>query len=97
MDKSMKSKLLPSVNHEKRFFANNGETYSNYYELLEGLRAMDSATFYHHVNGNKNDFMNWVRDVFSDKRLAKEIAKLPWPEITAKKVEERIKSLQKFI
>ncbi len=93
----MKSKLLLSVENEKRFFSNNGEVYSNYYELLEGLRAMNSKTFYHHVDGNKNDFANWVKDVFDDKRLAKEITKLSFPEITAKKIENRIKTLQKFI
>lgn len=97
MDKSVKSKLLISADNEKRFFACNGAVYENYYQLLEGLKSMTGETFTRHVNKEKNDFMNWVRDVFGDNRLAKEIAKLNYSEIMAKKVEGRIKVLQKFI
>lgn len=92
----MRSKILPSCENDKRFFVCDGTVYANLYELFEGLKTMHEETFFHHVTGQKNDFMNWVRDVFGDQRLAKEIAKLNKPNTMAKKVEARIQVLQKI-
>ena len=90
-----KSKLLPSCQSDKRFYVCDGTHYSNYYEFFNGLKTMEEKTFIYHANENKNDFASWVRNVFEDHRLAKEIAKLSTPRGMAKKVEGRIKVLQK--
>jgi hypothetical protein len=42
-------------------------------ELLEALSAMEPGVFYYHCNENKNDFHNWIRDVFEEKSLANNI------------------------
>lgn len=90
------SRLLPNCDGPKRFFVCDGAVYANLYEMTEGLKIMHDKTFTSHVNKEKNDFMNWVRDVFGDQRLAKEIAKINQPRGMAKKVEARIKTLQKM-
>lgn len=89
------SKLLPSCPADKKFYVCDGAVYSSLYELVDGLKTMNQSTFRYHVNPQKNDFMNWVRDVFGDALLAREIAKIPHPVGMAKKVEGRIKVLQR--
>lgn len=88
------SKILPQCPADKKFYACDGAVYSSLYELVDGLKMMKDETFKCHVNSQKNDFMNWVRDVFDDQRLAKEIAKIPHSRGMAKIVEARIKVLQ---
>ena len=34
------------------------------------MKDMDGATFFYHVNDNKNEFANWIRDVFGNQELA---------------------------
>jgi H+-transporting ATPase len=42
--------------------------------LAKGLVAISDDTFAYHVNSERNDFCNWVRDVIGDKKLASELA-----------------------
>src|SRR3989344_6172432 len=81
------SKLLPKCTEDKKFYVCDGAVYSSLYELVDGLKMINEPTFKYHVNAQKNDFMNWVRDVFGDALLAKEIAKIPHPRGMAKKIE----------
>lgn len=74
------------VPHEKKFFLNNGEIVGTVEELMEKLKAMDDGVFRHHVNTERNDFSNWIRDVFLDKKLARDIARLKTKESMAKKI-----------
>ena len=55
---------------EKAFFCSNGDTYYTVNQLLSALKNMDSNTYNYHVNSEKNDFANWVSDVFNKKQLA---------------------------
>ena len=36
---------------------------------------MTDDIFKHHVNEMKNDFANWIKDVFKEEKLAKELFK----------------------
>ncbi|HLD04957.1 MAG TPA: DUF5752 family protein [Candidatus Nanoarchaeia archaeon] len=71
---------------EKRFFLCNGEVLSDVHELMERLKTMDDDVFKYHVNAERNDFANWIRDVFEDKKLAREIARIKIKENLAKKL-----------
>jgi hypothetical protein len=42
-------------------------------ELISILENIDDNTFMKYVNAQKNDFSNWIRDVFSMKDLASRI------------------------
>ena len=66
----VKKKTLVRVSEEKMFWCNDGQTYADIRELARGLVAMSQETFYHHVNPDKNDFSNWVRDIINDIELA---------------------------
>ena len=67
-------KILDSVPDDKVFVLSDGSRLHNLQELLDSLKVMDEEIFSHHVNDQKNDFANWIRDVFLDKRLADQIS-----------------------
>ncbi len=59
-----------SPHPEKHFILKNGTTLRNLNELATELRNMDSETFEHHVNENKNDFATWTEQVMGLSELA---------------------------
>jgi hypothetical protein len=79
---------LEQGNLEMKFFAANGAVLHDAYELLEELKSMDDGTFHHHVNQERNDFSNWIRDVYRNKRLAAQIGR-------CKSKDEMIAALEK--
>lgn len=93
----MNSKVLRNAPTEKNFFAANGSMYANLYQLFAGLHLMDEHTFWHHVSHDKNDFANWVQDVFGHQKLARALALAPDRRSMADILEEHIKELQKKI
>jgi hypothetical protein len=50
----------------------DGSVYSSLAEMAKGLRKMHPDTFKYHANQEKNDFHNWIKDVFGDQKLAKQ-------------------------
>jgi len=69
----MGKELLNDVKEEHTFWLNNGKSLSNLKELYKELRRMDDKTFSHHVNESKNDFYNWVKDVYNNKKLSDDL------------------------
>jgi len=61
---------------EKVFLLVNGSKLKNISELISFLKTNDDATFSYHVNKDKNDFGNWLRDVFNKKKLADKLDKV---------------------
>lgn len=66
-------KTLGDVHPDFTFKLVSGGELKNLNELLTALKNMDVKTFSHHVNDDKNDFANWVRDVLKDEELANAI------------------------
>ena len=64
---------MQDVPEEKKFWVVDGTTIKNLEELSQSLRAMNEETFNYHVNENKNDFYNWIKDVIQDEELAESI------------------------
>lgn len=89
------ARVLADVAGDKRFFCQDGCTSKNLVELTDCLTRMREDTFHHHVTSWKNDFSNWVRDVFGDDKLASDLTKVTSPLEAAKVVKERIAWLQK--
>ncbi len=79
----MQSMEIPD---EKKFFLCNGEVVHNLPDLMERLKTMDEGVFQHHVNPERNDFANWIRDVFDNKKLARDVSRLKTKEGMAKKI-----------
>jgi len=55
---------------DKEFVLNDGTRMSSIKELIEGLESMTDSTFQHHVNSERNDFANWINDIFKEEELA---------------------------
>ena len=43
-------------------------------KLFNLLKDINKEVFAHHVNDDKNDFANWIRDVFDEPELAKKVS-----------------------
>jgi hypothetical protein len=56
---------------------------------------MTEDSYNHHVTPLKNDFSNWVRDVFGDDKLANDLTRCVNRAEAAKAVRGRIAWLQK--
>jgi hypothetical protein len=80
---------------EKAFFCVSGDVYRNLRELHAGLLMMRDEHFKHHVTDEKNDFANWVQDVFDDAALAAAIRGVRSRALAAYRVAERIRQLRR--
>ncbi len=77
---SKKNKKTTSAIHkkaapqEKQFVTLDGRQIASILELAHELDSMADHVFYHHVTQDRNDFANWIHDVFEQKELAQELA-----------------------
>jgi len=61
------------VSSDKHFYLNGGKSLSSVEDLAECIGNLSDEEFSHHVNSEKNDFANWIVDVFGDKNLSSEL------------------------
>ncbi len=66
--------LTRDIPTEKHFILANGQPIKNVAELAAILDQLEDHVFNHHVNADRNDFHNWVKDVFEDVELARKIS-----------------------
>ncbi len=66
-------KYFADVEPEFRFWLGDGRVIKNLNELAHALRTMHNSTFFHHVNRDKNDFSNWIKEIIKDKALAEKV------------------------
>lgn len=92
----LKSKVFSDCNPENAFWACNGDILRNLYELLNHIKKTDEWTFKYHVNDDnqKNDFAKWVRDVFSDNKLADELESVKDKNRYIQILQRRIRQLE---
>lgn len=90
-------RILADAKPECCFWVNNGPIIRNLHEMASALDYMGEETFRRHVNGQKNDIANWVRDVLRDEGLAGSIGKNASKEKISKKIKSRIKFLENMI
>jgi hypothetical protein len=88
---------LGNVPGEYVFFCKDGRVLRNLGELRDVLGTMSDDLFSYHVNKDKNDFMNWVRDVVKDEALAKQLSKVNRPRKAADVVKKEINFLGKKV
>jgi len=80
-------KVLINISPEKCFWVCDGQILKNLKELAESLKKMKKEVFNYHVTKEKNDFANWVKDVFGEEKLALELKKAKTSKTAAKKIE----------
>ena len=68
-------KIMRSCPEENKFIINDGTGTSirNIIELAEAMEKISHEVYNVHVNEQKNDFSNWVRDVLEDRTLGANI------------------------
>jgi len=71
---SKKTGCCAEVPVDNVFYLNDGRILKSLCELRDALKAMDAGTFSHHVNQERNDFANWVRDIMKKKAVANQMA-----------------------
>ena len=69
----MGKEILDNVPNQYSFWLANGKGISSVRELYKELKSMDSNVFNFHVNESKNDFYNWIKDVYGNKVLADDL------------------------
>jgi len=70
----IKKKILGEAPEEHHFVVADGRKLKNIIELADALETMSEEVFRHHANELKNDFSNWVKDVFYDHSLAEDMS-----------------------
>ncbi len=90
----MKNKNL-EIDSSQFFYASNGEIIKNLEELSSFLKKIDEETFSKHVDENKNDFSNWIKEVFNEKKLSQKIEKCKNPLEMSKIISKRLLKDQK--
>ncbi len=88
--KQVVQKMLGDVPAETSFWCVDGRTFKNLPELESAFHDMTDETFRHHVNEEKNDFSNWIRDVIGDVKLADDVRKSTTRMEAARAVFSRI-------
>lgn len=70
---------------KKYFYCNNGKVAKNLKELMIILENYPEKDFTRHLNQNKNDFANWIKDVFEEDKLARRIS---WAQTKEEIIDE---------
>jgi hypothetical protein len=89
------ARVLSDTGGDKRFFCHDGCVSKNLNELADCLVNMTADSYRHHVTSLKNDFSNWIRDVFGDDKLANDLTRCANGSEAAKAIRDRIAWLQK--
>lgn len=100
MELKEKEKLLGIISHcdeAYAFILANGIKLYSLHDLKDALEIMPEDLFRTHVTPYRNDFANWIRDVFKDYILAERISKATNKEEAAKIIEKRIEFLKSRI
>jgi len=74
------------VEPAKSFWLSDGRVLKNLAELADALDSADLSVWNYHVTAEKNDFANWVEDVFGDKALGKALRGVKSAKTAAKKI-----------
>lgn len=89
----MSKNLLEKVEEGKEFYCKNGKIISNLEELGREIKELELDTFLHHVNEERNDFENWIRDVVGDIILANRIKRTKRQSTMGRAVTARVARL----
>ncbi|MBI4268019.1 MAG: hypothetical protein HY662_04460 [Chloroflexi bacterium] len=88
-------KLLADAPEEYAFRTNNGHILRNLKDLANELKTMSDETYAFHVNDEKNDFTNWVRDIIKDDTLAEDLRGIRDRARASRAVSRRVTSLSR--
>jgi len=85
------TKKIINVSDEHCFWSCDGSIARNLEDLKNALLKMDKKSFTYHVNKEKNDFANWVKEVLGDDALANKLKKSKTIKTIIKAIEDSFK------
>lgn len=97
ISKKKAQEILSDVPEDKLFYLAEGGMLRNLEELHKAVDDMQEHVFKHHVNKDKNDFKNWIKEVVKDIKLASDISRTKKKETMSNKIKERIKQLKEAL
>jgi hypothetical protein len=62
------------VGDDQAFVTASGQRLYSIKQLVSYMKRVDGQEYSHHANSQRNDFANWVSDVFKEKSLAKKLS-----------------------
>ncbi|MFA6376187.1 MAG: hypothetical protein WCX69_02170 [Candidatus Paceibacterota bacterium] len=94
MQKTAPKKAVPSVtadvDPEKAFWLSDGRMFKNLRELAAAFETMEDSVWDYHVTAEKNDFANWIENVFGENQLGGSIRKVKSPRTAAKRIQSKL-------
>ena len=84
------------IDPNQYFYLHNGGAIRDLSELHSALLNMDDSIFYYHVNQEKNDFSNWIKDILEEKNLALQLKKTIDKNTTITLIEKKINTHNKI-
>jgi hypothetical protein len=91
---SEEKKKLADAPKDQTFWMHMGQEIKNLKELAKTLEDTPPKSFKMHVNENKNDFANWIKNVLEDTDLAEELYKTTDFSKTVELVKARVSWLE---
>src|SRR3989344_4354227 len=88
----VEKKLLSTAPEQHHFFVADGTRIGNLPQLVGALETMHEDTYNFHANSERNDFSNWVRDIFQDDELAESLKTIATKTEAQLVVAKRLKS-----
>jgi hypothetical protein len=78
VEKKMMVEEMPDMSRDPMhaFHLQDGRVIYSIKDLMDSLSGMPDDVFHYHVNQEKNDFANWIRDVFRMPQLAERLRPL---------------------
>lgn len=89
--------LNEEVRPEVYFYLANGTIIKSIFELISNLKKIKEEVYAHHVNTDKNDFANWIKDIYSDEALASKVTLTKNKKALIKTLEQALKENTKKI
>ncbi len=86
-----RKKLTADVHPDLTFKLKGGGIIRNIPQLKRAMAKMKDEIFTHHVNLDKNDFSNWIKDVYGDSELANTIKQHKDKELIEKEIEKALR------
>ena len=87
----IKKKILGEAPEEHHFVVADGKKLKNIIDLADALETMTEEVFAFHANEYKNDFSNWVKEIFNEHTLAEDLKK------AKNKLESQIVILKRLV
>ena len=87
--------IRQDVKPEHAFYCADGTVLKNLKELAGKLKTISPEVYAHHANAHRNDFHNWIKEVYGNAALARKMASAKSSLHAARTLENGLKKPKK--